>query len=87
MCNLLALDGGFSLMMRLSGDGFDTVRTCVWKRVQEAIDNCHACGDGGWIHFSAQSEEDADDVRTLLNQKCKIFSGGGSCGKKQLFHI
>lgn len=57
-------------MMRMSDKQYGIVYEQLQKYSQEYIDNKYPCGDGGWIHYHVTSEENFDDIKTLLSVKC-----------------
>lgn len=70
ICNIFPEENAFSVMMRLSDEQFAIVYGQVQAYTQAYIDNCYACGDGGWIQYRVTCEEHFDDIRKLLGVKC-----------------
>lgn len=70
ICNVLAEDSAFSVMVRLSDKLYNTIYNRLQKYTQEYIDNKYPCGDGGWIHYRVTSKEHFNDIKILLSVKC-----------------
>ena len=71
MCNIFAEAGAFTVMMRLTDAQYETVYGELKKYTQEQIDNKYPCGDGGWIHYRVLCQEHYEDIKKLLEVKCR----------------
>ena len=70
ICHVFAEAGAFTVMLRLSGSQFETVYGQVRPETQALIDHKYPCGDGGWLHFRVNGEDQFKDVQKLLAAKC-----------------
>lgn len=69
VCNVFAEDNAFTVMMRLSDKQFQSVYDRLTDYTRKYIDNKYPCGDGGWINYRVTSQEQVDDICTLLSMK------------------
>ena len=70
ICNIFAENNSFTVMVRLSGNQFQSLYTQLQKYTQEYIDNQYPCGDGGWIQDRVPCKEHFDDIQKILAAKC-----------------
>lgn len=71
MCNIFCEVGAFTVMMRLTNKQYETIYDDVKKYTKEQIDHKYPCSDGGWIHYRVVCQEHAEEIRKLLEIKCK----------------
>lgn len=69
ICNVFAERDAISVMLRLTNKQFDAVYGNVSGETQLRIDHKYPCGDGGWLHYRIESQQQMNDVKTLLNSK------------------
>jgi len=71
LCNVFAERDAYTVMLRLSDKQFASVYDRLQPYAQNYIDHKYPCGDGGWIHYRVINPEQAEDIRTLLDMKCR----------------
>ncbi len=67
LCNIFAEAGAFTVMVRLTDAQYETIYGELKKYTQEYIDN----KDGGWIHYRVICQEHYEDIKKLLEVKCR----------------
>ncbi|WP_294149518.1 DUF3788 domain-containing protein [uncultured Clostridium sp.] len=70
ICNVFAENNSFTVMVRLSGNQYQSLYAQLQKYTQEYIDNQYPCGDGGWIQYRVTCREHFDDIQKILSAKC-----------------
>ncbi len=70
LCHVFAEDQAFTVMMRLSDAQFSSVYAQLSAGTQDCIDHKYPCGNGGWIHYRITTQEQFEDIQTLLSVKC-----------------
>ena len=69
ICNILAENGSFTVMMRMTDAQFASVYDTVSDYARGFIDNKYPCGGGGWIHYSVSCAEHLHDAELLLKMR------------------
>ncbi|MDO4568695.1 MAG: DUF3788 domain-containing protein [Clostridia bacterium] len=71
ICDVFAEKGAFTVMLRLADTQFMLLYAGLTEYTRKCIDARYPCGSGGWIHYRVTDDGRLNDIKRLLNAKCR----------------